>query len=131
MTPDQKGLHYLTCANQVQLDRENKSPGIQNGGTMFSYSPYAGLSLLPAQRLPRLALLRRGTLARHRRQRPLRLALRRFGGHRQGRRRHHDSRDREPPIILSATPSSSRSLPPKAVNFPLYLRVPRWCEAHR
>ena len=40
MTPDEKGLHYLTCANQVQLDRNNKSPGVQNGGTMFSYSPF-------------------------------------------------------------------------------------------
>jgi len=40
MTPDLKGLHYLTCANQVQLDKGNKAPGIQNGGTMFSYSPY-------------------------------------------------------------------------------------------
>lgn len=39
MTPDQRGLHYLTCANQVQLDRNNKAPGIENGGTMFSYSP--------------------------------------------------------------------------------------------
>ncbi len=40
MTPDLKGLHYITCANQVQLDRHNKSPGIQNSGTMFSYSPF-------------------------------------------------------------------------------------------
>jgi hypothetical protein len=40
LTADQKGLHYLTCANQVQLDKEIKSPGIQNGGTMFSYSPF-------------------------------------------------------------------------------------------
>jgi hypothetical protein len=40
MPPDQKGLHYITSANQVQLDRNNKSPGIQNGGTMFSYSPF-------------------------------------------------------------------------------------------
>ncbi len=39
MTPDEKGLHYITAVNQVQLDRQNKSPGIQNGGTMFSYSP--------------------------------------------------------------------------------------------
>ena len=38
LTPDWKGLHYLTCANQVQLDKENKSPGIQNRGTMFAYS---------------------------------------------------------------------------------------------
>lgn len=41
LTPDWKGLHYLTCANQVQLDRNNHAPGIQNGGTMFSYSPLA------------------------------------------------------------------------------------------
>ncbi len=39
LTPDWKGLHYLTCANQVQLDRNNKAPEIQNSGTMFSYSP--------------------------------------------------------------------------------------------
>jgi len=39
LTPDLKALHYLTCPNQVQLDKENKSPGVQNGGTMFSYSP--------------------------------------------------------------------------------------------
>jgi hypothetical protein len=40
MTADQRALHYLTCANQVQLDRKNKAPGIENGGTMFSFSPY-------------------------------------------------------------------------------------------
>jgi hypothetical protein len=39
LTADLKGLHYLTCANQVQLDKENKSPGVENQGTMFSYSP--------------------------------------------------------------------------------------------
>src|SRR5262245_32646867 len=37
-TPAWKGLHYLTCANMVQLDRNNKAPAIDNGGTMFSYS---------------------------------------------------------------------------------------------
>jgi hypothetical protein len=40
LTPDLKALHYLTCANQVQLDRKNKSPGVENEGTMFSYSPF-------------------------------------------------------------------------------------------
>ena len=40
MKPDLKGLHYVTSANQVQLDRENKSPGTQNSGTLFSYSPF-------------------------------------------------------------------------------------------
>ena len=38
MTPDLRGLHYLTCPNQVQLDRGNKSPGIQNPANMFAYS---------------------------------------------------------------------------------------------
>jgi len=40
MTPDQKGLHYLTCPNQISLDKNNKAPAIENSGTMFSYSPY-------------------------------------------------------------------------------------------
>ncbi len=39
LTPDLKGLHYLTSANQVQLDKGNKNPGVQNEGTLFSYSP--------------------------------------------------------------------------------------------
>ena len=38
-TPDLKALHYLTAPNQVSLDPNNKAPGINNGGTMFSYSP--------------------------------------------------------------------------------------------
>jgi len=37
---NQLSLHYLTAPNQVQLDRNNKSPDVQNGGTMFSYSPF-------------------------------------------------------------------------------------------
>jgi hypothetical protein len=40
MTPDLKALHYLTCPNQIQLDRANKAPDIQNGGNMFAYDPY-------------------------------------------------------------------------------------------
>ena len=40
MTPDLKGLHYLTCANQVQLDTTNKAPAIENSGDMFAYSPF-------------------------------------------------------------------------------------------
>ncbi|MBI4875298.1 MAG: glycoside hydrolase family 127 protein [Acidobacteria bacterium] len=40
MTPDLKALHYLTAPNQIQLDRENKSPMIQNRGDMFSYNPH-------------------------------------------------------------------------------------------
>ncbi len=40
MTPDLKALHYLTAPNMVQLDAENKSPGLQNGGCMLAYSPW-------------------------------------------------------------------------------------------
>jgi len=42
MTPDLKGLHYLTAPNMISLDRRNKAPGLQNGGTMLAYSPFAG-----------------------------------------------------------------------------------------
>ncbi len=40
LTPEWSGLHYITSANQVQLDKNNKAPGIENHGTMFSYSPF-------------------------------------------------------------------------------------------
>jgi DUF1680 family protein len=39
LTPDIKGLHYLTAPNAVQLDRENKSPGVENSGCMLAFSP--------------------------------------------------------------------------------------------
>ncbi len=38
-TPDRKGLHYLTGANQVQLDKSGEHV-YQNGGTLVSYSPW-------------------------------------------------------------------------------------------
>ncbi len=41
MTADLKGLHYLTSPNVCQLDHENKAPGIQNGGEMLSYNPHS------------------------------------------------------------------------------------------
>jgi hypothetical protein len=40
MTPDLKGLHYLTAANVVELSRTNKAPMLDNGGDMLSYNPY-------------------------------------------------------------------------------------------
>ena len=41
LTPDMKALHYITSPNAVLLDKENKAPGLQNDGTLLSYSPYA------------------------------------------------------------------------------------------
>jgi hypothetical protein len=40
MTPDLKALRYLTAPNQILSDRNNKSPGVQNDGPMFLYDPY-------------------------------------------------------------------------------------------
>ncbi len=40
MTPDLKALRYLTAPNQILSDRNNKSPGVQNDGPMFLYNPY-------------------------------------------------------------------------------------------
>jgi len=37
MTPDLKALHYLTAPNMVQLDRNDKSPLLQNPGMQLSY----------------------------------------------------------------------------------------------
>jgi hypothetical protein len=38
--PDLKGLHYLTAPNTALLDRKNHSPGIQNRGCMLAYDPH-------------------------------------------------------------------------------------------
>lgn len=40
MTSNEKALHYLTAPNMVELDHHDKSPGIENGGTMLDYDPY-------------------------------------------------------------------------------------------
>ncbi|MEK9135626.1 MAG: beta-L-arabinofuranosidase domain-containing protein, partial [Bacteroidota bacterium] len=40
MTPDLKGLHYLTAPNMVQLDRKGKGAMFDNDGDMLSYNPW-------------------------------------------------------------------------------------------
>lgn len=40
LMPDFRGLHYLTAANLVQLDHEDKRPALRNDGCMFSYSAH-------------------------------------------------------------------------------------------
>ncbi len=40
MTPDLKGLHYLTAPNLVQIDRKNKAPGLENGGNTLAFDPW-------------------------------------------------------------------------------------------
>ena len=73
MLANEKGLHYLTGANMVVCDTQEQGPGNRQRRQHARLQPL-GLPLLPAQRLPRLALLRRRTVARHRRPRALRHA---------------------------------------------------------
>jgi len=40
MTPDLKALHYLTAPNMILCDRDNKSPGLQNRGPMLLFDPH-------------------------------------------------------------------------------------------
>ena len=40
MTPNLRGLHYLTAPNMVQLDRRSKSPLLENTGDTLSYNPW-------------------------------------------------------------------------------------------
>jgi hypothetical protein len=39
-TADMKALHYLTAPNMILCDRHNKSPGLQNGGPMLHFNPH-------------------------------------------------------------------------------------------
>ena len=40
MTSDLKALRYLTAPNMILSDRSNKSPGLQNGGPMLLFNPH-------------------------------------------------------------------------------------------
>lgn len=40
MTPDLKGLRYLTSPNMVLSDAGSKAPGLQNGGPMLLFNPH-------------------------------------------------------------------------------------------
>jgi len=130
MTPDEKGLHYITAVNQVQLDKNNKSPGIQNGGTMFSYSPgevyrccqhnvahgwpyYAEEMWLATADNGLCASLYAPSTVKAKVAQGAEVSIRESTG--------YPFRDS---IELELTAS-------QAVRFPLYLRVPQWCAAAR
>lgn len=40
LTADMKALRYLTAPNHIRSDRQSKSPGIQNGGPMYLMDPH-------------------------------------------------------------------------------------------
>lgn len=121
-----KGLHYLTAPNMVQLDRKNKSPGIQNGGCMLAYSPHRyrccqhnhahgwpyfaeelwlatsddGLCASPYSASEVTAKVGDGTEVTV-------------------------TEDTDYPFDDTVRLTLEA---PKSVNFPLYLRVPKWCD---
>jgi hypothetical protein len=126
LTADQKALHYLTGANMVVLDRKNHAPGIQNDGTMLSFSPlavyrccqhnvshgwpYYGEELW-------LATADRGLCASL--YAPSQVKVKVGDG-----TRATITEETEYPFGDTIT---FKVALPRPVRFPLYLRVPRWC----
>lgn len=127
MTPDEKALHYLTCPNQIQLDPGNKSPEIQNRGEMFSYSPYKVYRCCQhnvAQGWPYFAEeLWLGThddgLCAS-----LYAASEVTAKVGDGTEVRIDEQTRYP----FGDVVHFKLATPQTVNFPLYLRIPQWCE---
>lgn len=127
LTPDWRGLHYLTCANQVQLDRGNKAPGVENDGTMFSYSPFQVYRCCQhnvshgwpyyAEELW-LATSDRGLCA------SLYAASEVSAKVGEGTR-VKISEETEYPFGQTVTLKVATE---QRVSFPLYLRIPRWCQ---
>ncbi len=127
MTPDQKALHYLTCANAISLDKNNKAPNIQNGGTMFSYSPFEVYRCCQhnvshgwpyyAEELW-LATHDRGLCASLYAASEVRAKVGNGVEVRMTESTDYPFSDEVKFKVATKT----------AVKFPLYLRVPRWCE---
>jgi hypothetical protein len=126
-TADMKALHYLTCPNQIQLDRGDKSPAVQNGGTTFAYSPFQVYRCCQhnvshgwpyyAEELW-LATPDHGLAA------SLYAASELSTKVGDGTQVKFVEETDYPFIDTIVLRLSS----PKAVEFPLYLRVPRWCD---
>ena len=126
MTPDLKALHYLTGANMVLLDQADKSPGVENSGCMLAYSPderyrccqhnvahgwpYFSEHLWMATRDEGLAAVLYS---------PCEVEAKVRGG---GKVRLREE---------TAYPFGEKieiSVVSGAGKFPIYLRIPRWCE---
>ncbi|MCX5676781.1 MAG: glycoside hydrolase family 127 protein [Planctomycetota bacterium] len=128
-TPDQKGLHYLTAPNQPVLDTRNHSPGVQNRGNMFGYDPHGfrccqhnvamGWPYYAEEMW--LATADGGLAASL--YAPSEVAAK-VGDGTQVR----IAQDTGYPVDETVTLAVSA---PKPVRFPLYLRIPRWCDGAR
>jgi hypothetical protein len=127
MDPELKSLHYITAANQLQLDRNNKAPGIQNGGTMFSYSPFEVYRCCQhnvshgwpfyAEELW-LATSDRGLCASLYAESEVKAKV--------GEGVDVVVTEKTAYPFEEAVAFAINT--PKPVNFPLYLRIPRWCQ---
>jgi hypothetical protein len=126
-TPDLKALHYLTAPNMVLCDRHNKSPGVQNGGPMLLYDPrlhrccqhnvahgwpYYTEHLWTATPGNGLAAVLYA---------PCEVTAKVADG--------TQVRIRETTQYPFAESVELAVSSPKAVRFPLYLRIPAWCDA--
>jgi DUF1680 family protein len=126
-TADMKALRYLTAPNMPQSDHENKAPGIQNSGPMYHMNPhdhrccqhnaghgwpYFVRHLWYATAGDGLAAYLYG---------PCQLKAKVAGDMAVAidEATHYPFDDT---IRLTVTPA-------QAVRFPLYLRIPAWCEA--
>ena len=131
MTPDLKGLHYITSANQIQLDPGNKAPGIQNSGTMFSYSPFEVYRCCQhnvSHGWPYYA--EEMWLATH----DNGLCASLYGASEVSARVGDGTRIsiiEETDYPFGDTIKFRINTPAKPVTFPLYLRIPRWSEGAR
>ncbi|MGB9623676.1 MAG: beta-L-arabinofuranosidase domain-containing protein [Phycisphaerae bacterium] len=130
MTPDLKALHYITSPNVVQLDAGNKAPGLENSGCMLAYSPderyrccqhnvamgwpYYAEHLWTATRDNGLAAVLYAASE---------VKAKVGDGAEVTIAEATDYPFEETVVFVLSTP--------RPVRFPLYLRVPRWCEAAR
>ena len=127
LTPDWKGLHYLTCANLIQLDRQSKAPALENSGTMLSYSPlevYRCCQHNVAHGWPYyaeelwLATPDRGLCASL-------YAASEITAKVADGTEINIAEETDYPFSDTIT---FRISTPKPLAFPLYLRIPRWCD---
>ncbi len=127
LTADIKALRYLTSPNMVLSDRHNKSPGLQNGGPMLHMNPHGHRCCQHnwghawpyyAQHLW-FATPDDGLAAVLYSESAVKAKVGADGVGVELAQTTHYPFDEEVAIAL---------MTPRSVRFPLYLRVPGWCE---
>ncbi len=126
LTADLKALRYLTSPNQVVSDSRSHSPGIQNGGPMFQMNPHThrccqhnfghGWPYLAAHLW--FATPDNGLAAVFYNESSLRVRVGNGQEVTVEEKTHYPFGDRVQFTIRTA----------KTARFPLYLRVPGWCD---